>query len=207
MHFWEHFFRFLCARGFPVKHVFSDNDTNFHGAVSKLLGCKDKTIDEGRVLRQVASLNIEWHFNAPAASHTGGVWERLIRCVRKILTALSADRRLFRVPSDYDLWTNFKRVEAILNSRPLTLVSAGPNDLCVLTPMGLLNGCIEPPLSPGSFAHPDGLRALWKASQLFADEFWRRWLREYLPFLNARQKWLVPVRNFRVEDLVLLVDN
>ena len=73
--------------------------------------------------------------------------------------------------------------------------------------MGLLNGCLEPPLSPGSFAHPDGLRASCKASQLFADEFWRRWLREYLPLLNARQKWLVPLRNFRVGDLVLLVDN
>ena len=40
--FLEAFFRFLCARGFPVKHVFSDNGSNFHGAVSKLLGCKDK---------------------------------------------------------------------------------------------------------------------------------------------------------------------
>ena len=53
------FFRILCARGFAVKHVFSDNGTNFHGAVSKLSGCKDKTIDEGRVLRYVASLGIE----------------------------------------------------------------------------------------------------------------------------------------------------
>ena len=73
--------------------------------------------------------------------------------------------------------------------------------------MGLLNGYIESPLSPGSFAHPDGLRASWKASQLFADEFWRRWLREYVPILNIRQKWLVPARNFRVGDLVLLVDD
>ena len=101
--------------------------------MSKLSGCKDKTIDEGRVLRQVASLGIEWHFNAPAASHAAGVWERLIRSVRKILTALFADRWLFRVLSDYDLWTNFKDVEAILNSRPLTPVNADPNDLCVLT--------------------------------------------------------------------------
>ena len=76
-----------------------------------------------------------------------------------------------------------------------------------LTPMGLLNGNIEPPLSPGSFTHPDGLRASWKASQLFADEFWRRWLREYVLILNICQKWLVPVRNFRVGDLVLLVDD
>ena len=102
---------------------------------------------------------IEWHFNAPAVSHAAGVWQRLIRSVRKILIALSADRRLFGMLSVYDLWTNFKHLEAILNSSLLTPVSTDPDDLRVLTPMGLLNGCIEAPLSPGSFAHPDGLRA------------------------------------------------
>ena len=131
-------------------------------------------------MRQVASLGIGCHFNAPAASHAGGVWERLIRNVCEILTAWSVDRRLFRVPSDYDLWTIFKLVEAILNSHPLIPVSADPDDVRVLTPMDLLNGCIEAPLSPGSFAHPDGLWTSWKASQLFADEFWHQWLREYL---------------------------
>ena len=118
---------------------------------------------------------------------------------------MSADRRLFRVPSDYDLWTNFKHVKTILNSRPLTPVSADPDDMRVLTSMSLLNGCIEPPLSPGSFAHLDGLPTSCKASQLFPNEFWHRWLLEYLPSLNARQKWLVTVRNFRVGDPVLLV--
>ena len=196
------FFRFLCSRGFTVKHIFSDNGTNFVGAVTKLCRPNAKNMmNELRVLRNIASLGIEWHFNAPASSHAGGVWERLIRSVRKVLTALADDRHLFRTPSDYDLWTNFKHVKAILNNRPLTPVSADPDDMRALTPMGLLNGNIEPPLSPGSFAHPDGLRASWKASQLFADEFWRRWLREYVPFV------LVPARNFRVGDLVLLVDD
>ena len=68
-------------------------------------------------------------------------------------------------------------------------------------------GCIEPPLSPGQFAHPDGLRASWRASQLFADEFWCRWVREYVPLLNVRQKWLVPERNLCIGDLVLLVND
>ena len=174
--FWGAFFRFLCARGFFVTCVSSDNGTNFHGAVAKLSGCKDKTIDQARVLRQITCLGIEWHFIAPAASHAGGVWERLIRSVREILTAWSIDRRLFRVSSDYDLWTIFKHVEAILNSHPLIPVSADSDDVRVLTPMDLLNRCIEAPLSAGSLAHGDGLRTLWKASRLFADEFWHRWL-------------------------------
>ena len=53
----------------------------------------------------------------------------------KILTTVSADRRLFRVPSDYDLWTNFKHVKTILNSLPLTPVSADPDDMRVLIPL------------------------------------------------------------------------
>ena len=37
--FFRAFFCFLCARGFFVRHVFSDNGTNFSGAVLKLPWC------------------------------------------------------------------------------------------------------------------------------------------------------------------------
>ena len=39
-----------------------------------------------------------------------------------------------------------------------------------------------------------------------ANVFWRRWLREYLPVLQSRQKWLLPKRNLVVGDIVLMVD-
>ena len=38
------------------------------------------------------------------------------------------------------------------------------------------------------------------------DLFWKRWLREYLPLLQERQKWLPPRRNFDVGDVALIVD-
>ena len=37
-----------------------------------------------------------------------------------------------------------------------------------------------------------------------ADIFWKRWLREYLPSLQVRQKWLTPKGNLRVGDIVLM---
>jgi hypothetical protein len=39
-----------------------------------------------------------------------------------------------------------------------------------------------------------------------ANLFWRRWLKEYLPSLQQRQKWSIPQRNFVVNDIVLVLD-
>ena len=46
----------------------------------------------------------------------------------------------------------------------------------------------------------------WHQAQCIANSFWRRWLKDYLPTLQARQKGTKPLRNFSVEDLVLVVD-
>ena len=39
---------------------------------------------------------------------------------------------------------------------------------------------------------------------MLADQFWTRWLREYLLLLQQRQKWLLPQRNFSQGDLILV---
>lgn len=41
--------------------------------------------------------------------------------------------------------------------------------------------------------------------QYLADVFWCRWLKEYLPTLQQRQKWLQPKQNLRIGDLVLIL--
>ena len=43
--------------------------------------------------------------------------------------------------------------------------------------------------------------------QYFADLFWKRWLKEYLPELQRRQRWLQPQRNLQEGDVVLIVDD
>ena len=90
--------------------------------------------------------SIKWAFNPPAASHFGGVWERLIRSVRKVLYSVMQEQSL-RL-NDENLNTLFCEVEAILNNRPISEVSEHVDDLKVLTPNHLLL------LRPGEYFPP-----------------------------------------------------
>ena len=57
---------------------------------------------------------------------------------------------------------------------------------------------------PDVFIPSDGLRASYRLSQAYVEEFWRRFIAEYVPTLNKREKWLTPQRNLKIGDLVLL---
>ena len=98
-------------------------------------------------------------------------------------------------------------VEAILNSRPITQISQDSKDLEPLTPNHLLLLRPVSSLPPGVFDRSDsyGIRR-WRQAQYLADQFWKRWLKDYLPMLQLRQKWTQPRRNLMVGDLVLVLD-
>lgn len=68
------------------------------------------------------------------ASHPGGVWERCICTVRKVLNAITKEQVL----DDERLYTLMCKVEAIVNGRPITKVSDDRKDLEALTPNHLL---------------------------------------------------------------------
>ena len=105
------------------------------------------------------------------------------------------------------LATDLTEVEATLNSRPLCAITDDPNDLQPLTPNHLLLQRTVSTLPPGTFVKEDILlRKKWRQTQVLADYFWIRWLKEYVPALQERQKWHRPRRNAQVGDLVLLVD-
>ena len=75
------FSRFTARRGVP-KEIFSANGTNFIGA-SRILKEEFKNIQsvesQAKINDRLRMKEITCHFNPPLASHTGGVWERMIR--------------------------------------------------------------------------------------------------------------------------------
>ena len=199
--FIQAFSRFVSRRGSPVE-IFSDNGTNFRGAEVEIKTALEKwNID--RIDNCLRTRGVAWHFNPPSASHTGGVWERIIRSIRKILRSLLGDQLV----DDETLLTFMSEVEKILNDRPLTPPSSDPQDLEPLTPSKLLllrpNVC-QSPRETGDVVSYASKR--WKQAHYLADVFWKRWIREYLPALQLKQKWLRPRPNLAVGDLVLVVD-
>lgn len=131
------------------------------------------------------------------SSHHGGVWERCIRTVGMVLNAVLKGQTL----DDEGLSTLMCEVEAIVTSRPRTKSSDDPSDCEALTPNHLLLLRSGPCLPTGSFSKEDShSRKRWRQVQYLAEVFWRRWIREYLLKLQARQKWVNPSRSFAVGD-------
>ena len=192
--------RFISRRGQPIE-IRSDNGTNFVGA-DRELRKSIKEWNQTRIAGFLAQREIKWSFNPPAASHMGGIWERQIRSIRRILATLLKQQHL----DDECLSTLMCTVESIINSRPLTTVSDDHRDLEPITPNHLLLLRAGPATPLGIFVSRDVYRRRWRQVQYLADLFWRRWTKEYLPLLQLRQKWTVPVRNVQVGDVVLIVD-
>ena len=144
--------RFIARRG-PVSLLRCDNGTNFVGAERELRDAL-KEMDNTSLSENLRREGISWLFNTPNASHHGGVWERLIRSVRSVLSGIS--REFGSLFDEEGLQTLMCEVEAILNSRPITSISSDPNDLEPLTPNHILTGkskVVLPP--PGQFQRND----------------------------------------------------
>ena len=199
------FLRFFYTRSGAVREVWSDNATNFISASKELI--KDASFDEKLFKDTLSKKGVDWQFIPARSPHQGGIWERMVKQVKTLLTAVY-NQEGYRKLSDEEYMTYLKEVENILNWRPLTSNSDDPQDFSCLSPHSLLSMGIIPSSVPQyKPLKKDTYRRCWGTVQLMADEFWKRWILFYLPTLQKRSKWFDVQRNLKVGDLVLLIDN
>ena len=104
-----------------------------------------------------------------------------------------------------EMATLVSRIEAILNSRPITPQSSSPHDLNPLTPGHfLIGGPIVTIPEPDVITTPMSRLRRWQLLTQFHQSFWARWASEYLTSLQNRAKWIRPTINIEVGDLVIL---
>ena len=77
--------RFFALRG-PATLLRCDRGTNFVGGKSEL-----ESADKEKIRKFVEEQGCEWKFNPPHASHFGGVWERQIGTIRRVLDGMFAE--------------------------------------------------------------------------------------------------------------------
>ena len=124
--------RFISRRCCPHT-LYSDNGKNFVGAQQELKKAL-QDLNQTQINAELSKRGIRWVFNCPQASHMGGIWERVIRFIKRILQVLLQQQ----VVTDDLLLTLFAEVEFIVNSRPLTPLLMDPHHDGPLTPNHLL---------------------------------------------------------------------
>ncbi|KAL1255485.1 hypothetical protein QQF64_013546 [Cirrhinus molitorella] len=181
--------RFTARRGTPFE-ILSDQGANFKGGERELREAFAALAPD--LQAQLARPQVEFRFNPPNAPHFGGCWEREIHSLKQALTAtIGAQSVTFEV-----LQTVLVEIEGILKSDPDPI-----------TPNSLLMGRPDSSLPPEVYPESELIsRWRWCHSQVLADNFWRHFLKFYLPGLQTRQKWQDDTCNIQVGTIVMIVD-
>ncbi|XP_050313689.1 uncharacterized protein LOC126748481 [Anthonomus grandis grandis] len=198
--------RFIARRGNPAQ-IFSDNATNFLGASNQIKEIFDffKNSDNSSKLETfTATQGIEFKFIPPRSPHWGGIWESAIKSVKYHIKRLIGESRM-----TYEQFSTILcEIEAILNSRPLSALSNDPNDLTPLTPGHFLIGTSLTSIPEKDItAIPENRLKYWQRCSQIKQCFWKRWTVDYFNRLQTRPKWLKPLPNLQVNDLVLIKED
>ena len=172
------FKRFSSRRGLPILMI-SDNGKAFEAAAKVI----QDVVSSPEVQRYFEGVGITWRFNVPKAPWWGGLFERLVRSTKRCLRKALSRAKL----SHDELLTALLEIEMVLNSRPLTYMSADDLDE-PLTPSHLLIGrrLLSYPdhltVHNGEDSHEDDsqLSNRFRHLNQLLDGFWKSWRKEYL---------------------------
>ena len=147
---------------------------------------------------------IVWKINPAAAPHFRDSRERMVKACKQAIYHVLNGQRL----TDELLATILCLTEQLLNSRPLTPNSNDSSDMEALTPHPFLLGppSIAIPYLPHAQKYQNH-RKMFPGAQTHMNNIWARWLKEYLPVHNIRQKWYKERPQLKRSDLVWIIDH
>ena len=160
-------------------------------------------LDHDYIKDQLLNQSVEWKLNPPSAPHFGGVWERLVQCVKRALLLNLGSAKL--TPDVFA--TIVSEAECLVNSRPLTHVRSNHEDDNPLTPKHFLLGRPFCNVPGAVFNETLTLKSsAWTQVKQRLQQIWKRLLAEYVPSLNKRQKWTSCEAALEVDDVVWLLE-
>nr|CAH7729738.1 unnamed protein product [Callosobruchus chinensis] len=156
------------------------------------------------ICEATANMSITWHFIPTNSPHFGGIWEAGVKSLKHHLKRVMGCHSLFF----FDFQTLLIRIEAVLNSRPLSPMSASPDDLTPLTPSHFLIGkqAVSLP-EPSVSSIPENCLSNYQLLLRLYEHFWLRWSREYISELQLRQRWKQNHGQLEKGQLVLVKDD
>ena len=204
--------RFTSRRGLPPQFI-SDNGKSFIAAAKYIRG----VFQNGEVKEYLTNLGSEWTFNVERAPWWGGAFERLVKSTKRCLRKL-----IGRAQVSFDeLITLLAEVECVLNSRPLTYVSASDTEE-PLTPSHLITGrrirnlpdhlSHIHELDDVDYAPASGneLNRRMKYINNLLNHFWKRWRNEYVHELRELHSYAAKKQEkpttISVGDIVVIHD-
>jgi hypothetical protein len=198
--------RFADVRGVP-ETVTSDNQTSFQKADKDL---KDwlRAIDFSQV-EQKTGFNfkpghkgIEWIFNPPLGSHFGGVFEIMVKAMKRALRITVSRADL----NEEEFRTVVSKVAWMMNSRPIQPVGDA-SDFEALMPNHFLNGgCGDSTFPPDLPKIRLDLQDRLKYQLEVQQHFWKRFQTEIVPLMGPRKKWTLQQEQIKEDDVVIEVD-
>ncbi|XP_051864162.1 uncharacterized protein LOC127566222 [Drosophila albomicans] len=195
------FSRFIARRGCPYQ-MYSDNGKTFVGA-DKVISNDFLEATRECVIAQHAHKSLSWHFNPPGAPHMGGLWEAVKSFKALFYKATSTGKYTFE-----KLSTLLAKIEACLNSRPITPLYEDPSDLLALTPGHfLVGGPLISVLGPPINQPATSILNRWQRLKALHQQFCFRWKDEYLKELHKKTKWQSPTWNLRIGDMVVIKED
>eukprot|EP00794_Sanderia_malayensis_P021467 gene21467-biopygen1183 len=196
------FRRFTSRRGLPHLMI-SDNAKTYKAAAKEIKKLKRSP----RLSEYLENNQITWKFIIELAPWQGGMWERLIRSVKRCLNKVIGQANL----TYYELSTLVTEVESVINARPLKYIADNTDGITyALTPSQLINGrnlqCLPSENTTEILSTYESLSKRGRYHRRLLAQFTNKWKKEYLmSLLQAFRPQGVskePVIN--VNDIVLL---